>query len=187
MEDLSSEVSKLLFSTFSDDNSLLNKEKIIHLWSLDFQWFNPENSDLALSYLIKKKWLLNTDDGIFPNPNLDLIHPSLGWKPLLNNILNIPECDVNVDKSLINKDINLITNYAPIVLNSEVEEIHEDMIKKLINFVSINSGLSKREVVRRSQRKRLALGPITLWMCVALLAREQGLKMKEIVYIIEQE
>jgi hypothetical protein len=169
MEDLSSEVSKLLFSTFSDDNSLLNKEKIIHLWSLDFQWFNPENSDLALSYLIKKKWLLNTDDGIFPNPNLDLIHPSLGWKPLLNNILNIPECDVNVD------------------LNSDDEEIHEDMIKKLINFVSINSGLSKREVVRRSQRKRLALGPITLWMCVALLAREQGLKMKEIVYIIEQE
>jgi hypothetical protein len=45
--------------------------------------------------------------------------------------------------------------------------------------------LDQREVVRRAQRKRRALGPVTLWMAIALLAREQSLDMHEVLEIIE--
>jgi hypothetical protein len=51
-------------------------------------------------------------------------------------------------------------------------------------LVSRKSGLERREVVRRAQRKRRALGPITLDFAVALLAREQSLDMHEVLEII---
>jgi hypothetical protein len=58
-------------------------------------------------------------------------------------------------------------------------------IPALINHIADSSGLANREVVRRAQRKRRSLGPVTLWMALALVAREQGLDMYEIATIIE--
>jgi hypothetical protein len=39
--------------------------------------------------------------------------------------------------------------------------------------------------MRKAQRKRRALGPVTLWMALALVAREQGLDMHEVTTVIE--
>ena len=58
-------------------------------------------------------------------------------------------------------------------------------IPALINHIADSSGLANHEVVRRAQRKRRSLGPVTLWMALALVAREQGLDMYEIAAIIE--
>ena len=43
------------------------------------------------------------------------------------------------------------------------------------------SGLEKREVIRWAQRKRRALGPVSLEMAMLLLAREQNLEMEKLV------
>lgn len=51
---------------------------------------------------------------------------------------------------------------------------------KLISKVSSLSGLDRREVVRRAQRKRRALGPVSMQVAVLLLAREQNLEMDEL-------
>ena len=65
--------------------------------------------------------------------------------------------------------------------HDSVEDATEpDLAQPLISLVSNRSGLERREVVRRAQRKRRALGPITLVMALALLAREQGLDMHEV-------
>jgi hypothetical protein len=45
------------------------------------------------------------------------------------------------------------------------------------------SGLEKREVIRRAQRKRRALGPVSLEVAMLLLAREQNLEMDRIMEI----
>jgi hypothetical protein len=42
------------------------------------------------------------------------------------------------------------------------------------------SGLDKREVIRRAQRKRRALGPVSLEVAMLLLAREQNLELDEL-------
>jgi hypothetical protein len=42
------------------------------------------------------------------------------------------------------------------------------------------SGLEKREVIRRAQRKRRALGPVSLEVAMLLLAREQNLEMDDL-------
>jgi len=63
----------------------------------------------------------------------------------------------------------------------------EGSIPFLIDIISSGSGLQNKEVLRRAQRKRRALGPVTLWMALALVAREQGLDMDEVVSAIELE
>ncbi len=48
-------------------------------------------------------------------------------------------------------------------------------------MIASMSGLEKREVIRRAQRKRSALGPVSLEVAMLLLAREQNLEMEKLV------
>ena len=59
----------------------------------------------------------------------------------------------------------------------------EESKGKLVSMIASMSGLDKREVVRRAQRKRGALGPVSLEVAMLLLAREQNLEMEELVEI----
>ena len=52
---------------------------------------------------------------------------------------------------------------------------------KLVYLIASMSGLEKREVIRRAQRKRRALGPVSLEVAMLLLAREQNLEMDRLV------
>ena len=175
---------KLLFSTFSVDNLPLKKNSIIRNWSLDYQWFNPSDSGLLLSHLIKHKWIVINENNLLPNPNLILVRPKLGWKPSYNELMNIS--NFNVDNKIVIQEININNKKTELSEPDIVQESNkDDVINKLINYVALNSGLSKREVRRRAERKRLALGPITVWMCIALLAREQGIDVNYIIQIIE--
>ena len=62
----------------------------------------------------------------------------------------------------------------------------EGSIPTLIELIASQSGLANNEVVRRAQRKRRALGPVTLWMALALVAREQGLDMESVSSAIDE-
>jgi len=62
----------------------------------------------------------------------------------------------------------------------------EGSIPVLIDIIARESGLENKEVVRRAQRKRRALGPVTLWMALALVAREQGLDMQRVSSAIDR-
>ena len=185
MKELSDEISKLLFSTFSDGFPFLNKNEIIRIWSLDFQWFNPDDSILLFSHLLDKKWIINSKNYFSSNPNLNLIQPQLSWKPNVNDILNISE--FNIPSGIT---INPVENEKIIILKTthldkDDSNFEDEKMAKLLNYVSKKSELSKREVIRRSERKKMALGPISLWMAVCLLAREQGLDMNKIIDIID--
>ncbi|MEC8736327.1 MAG: hypothetical protein VXX39_05160, partial [Candidatus Thermoplasmatota archaeon] len=77
--------------------------------------------------------------------------------------------------------------------NKGIENVHEDGIeiqssdprvakeRLLLGFIARKTGLSKEEISRRQQRKNKALEPSTTWICLALIAREQGLEMKDII------
>ena len=51
----------------------------------------------------------------------------------------------------------------------------------MASVVSSMSGLEKREVMRRAERKRRALGPVSLEIAILLLAREQNLEMEGLI------
>mgnify|MGYP005703488287 FL=1 len=96
----------------------------------------------------------------------------------------------SVSPSLVKTEIKseIVVN----VVQSEIasSETHppdrsESNIPSLIRYIAKKSEIDNREVVRRAQRKRRSLGPVTLWMSLALVAREQGLDMVEVSSLIE--
>ena len=114
------------------------------------------------------------------------------WRPILNSILSAPELELDTKQEEIVPDAALPARIlAPTITDPDgietLPDKAEGSIPFLIDIISSGSGLQNKEVLRRAQRKRRALGPVTLWMALALVAREQGLDMGEVVSAIELE
>ena len=58
-------------------------------------------------------------------------------------------------------------------------------LARMASVVSSMSGLERREVLRRAERKRRALGPVSLEVAILLLAREQNLEMGDLVRFLD--
>ena len=61
----------------------------------------------------------------------------------------------------------------------------ETPLARMASIVSSMSGLEMREVLRRAERKRRALGPVSLEIAILLLAREQSLEMEELIGLFD--
>tara|TARA_Y100000996_G_scaffold370080_1_gene317416 strand:- start:35721 stop:36299 length:579 start_codon:yes stop_codon:yes gene_type:complete len=183
------EFHKLIFVSFSEEKELTISD-LIRLWSLELQWMKPEEASLVIDKLIESGWL-NVENEIVSPVFLERESiPSLGWKPILRIISSPPIFDPNSISDSIDNEIEseIVVN----VIQSEIisDQNHppdrsESNIPKLIRFIANKSKIDNREVVRRAQRKRRSLGPVTLWMSLALVAREQGLDMIEVSSLIE--
>ena len=184
------EIQKLFFVSFSDDIELSISD-LERLWSLELQWMMPEEASSVIKKLIQSGWLVSENNMLSP-VNIDEYNsPSLGWQPMLR-IISSPPLFVSesVSPSLVKTEIKpeIVVN----VVQSEIvsSEKHppdrsESNIPSLIRYIAKKSEIDNREVVRRAQRKRRSLGPVTLWMSLALVAREQGLDMVEVSSLIE--
>ena len=71
-------------------------------------------------------------------------------------------------------------NPAPAALDFQPHS-EEGPRGKLASRIAAMSGLEKREVIRRAQRKMRALAPVSLDVALLLLAREQNLEMDQLV------
>ena len=58
-------------------------------------------------------------------------------------------------------------------------------LARMASIVSSMSGLERREVLRRAERKKRALGPVSLEIAVLLLAREQNLEVGELIGLLD--
>ena len=187
------EISRLLFVSFSEDNKV-EISNLIRLWSLELQWMEPNDAQLVINELLDKGWLVNENNILTPVSEINKILPELGWRPIFRVISNPPVFVPIISDS---------TSIVPEILKSKVvveviestppsKEVtgrppdrSEGNIPSLIKLISLRSKIDNREIVRRAQRKRRSLGTVTLWMALALVAREQGLDMVEIVSVIE--
>ena len=187
------EVGRLLHSALSDvPNQSAHRDTLSRIWSLELQWFTPQESASIISHLTSTGWLLEDSEKISAAPGIILSRPPLGWRPILNSILSAPELELDTKQEEIVPDTALPARIlAPTITDPDgietLPDKAEGSIPLLIDIISSGSGLQNKEVLRRAQRKRRALGPVTLWMALALVAREQGLDMGEVVSAIELE
>jgi len=193
MSDLrADEIVRLLHSSFHGTfNMGVSKPDLARMWSLELQWFSPEDSISIADRLHESGWLIGNEESLKPNPRIELMPPDLGWQPSSGSFATLP--------SFAPPSPRVSSEPAqsePIIPPPDESERHtersrhpsgraEESIQTLIAHVARKSGLDQREVVRRAQRKRKALGPVTLWMAIALLAREQSLDMHEVIEIVE--
>ena len=168
--------------------------ELSRIWSLELQWFTPEEANEVVTVLIERGWLTESDGRISPPIGVDLSRPPLGRRPSRRRLLGIPVLSESpmtptdrepvleaLDKP---KPMPRISDPTPSNLPPDRAE---GSIPGLIAMIADSSALANKEVMRRAQRKRRALGPVTLWMALALVAREQGVDMHDVTSAIEAD
>ena len=105
----------------------------------------------------------------------------MGWRPFLSRFEEMPESpDTDTEDE------------APPPMDEPAEKDGggesssiEIPLAKMASIVSSMSGLEQREVLRRAERKRRALGPVSLEIAILLLAREQNLDVGELIGLLD--
>ena len=185
------EIQKLIFVSFSEQTELSISD-LERLWSLELQWMMPDEASLVIKKLIKSGWLVSENNLVSPVYLDKQSVPSLGWQPMLR-IISSPPIFVSksvpspIVKAEVKSEIvvNVVQSEKIFSFEKHPPDRSESNIPTLIRFIAKKSEIDNREVVRRAQRKRRSLGPVTLWMALALVAREQGLDMVEVSSLIE--
>tara|TARA_B100000579_G_C22748070_1_gene812592 strand:+ start:105 stop:680 length:576 start_codon:yes stop_codon:yes gene_type:complete len=187
MGSIDEEIRKIIYATFSNSiTSDLPYDELVRIWTLDMQWMGPEIAPQIIEKLCETGWLTNSDGIISPNRNVMPLAPPFGWSPIIRGLLNPPELVVKpAEKPRILIPESDVKSHIEVVASQKYPpDWAEASIKPMIALISEESGLPMKEVVRRAQRKRRALGPVTLWMALSLVAREQGLNMSKIAELI---
>ena len=173
------------------DGKPLDAIDVERILSFDMEWLSPDDAEIAVQSLISAGWLCGEENALTPSINLSGITAPLGWFPRPSRLTNpvsiklneqtnqtiIPELvdEVNTIKATATKKIEIATP----------QEDHSDprvkLTKRLTKFIAKTSKIEIEEVERRANRKHKALAVATNWMCLALVAREQGIQMQEIV------
>ena len=211
------DISRILFTIFDGlEPQEINKADVVRLWSLEMQWFSPEESQSVVEALTDAGWISLKGEALHLVEGVKLEIPSLGWRPMTRRMLSPPpyktpakeeskdstsdfsQPKVSTREEKNNEPKNGQNFSRPKVARSSENpqsessnspipiDRAEGSIPTLIELIASQSGLENNEVVRRAQRKRRALGPVTLWMALALVAREQGLDMQRVSSAIDK-
>ena len=162
----------------------LDLERIL---SFDMEWITPDEAESAVQELVAKGWLSGDENALKPTVALEGVRSPLGWFPrpsrLLQPVAAVRDIDsdsvpTKVQAKIVSKVEQMASTPAQKISNSDPRM---RLVARLTKFIAKSTEISPEEVERRAQRKHGALGYATTWMCLALVAREQGLAMKEII------
>ena len=183
----SEDVERLIHATFHDSPPIpLSEQELVRIWALDMHWISPELSSEIIESLCQTGWLIRSKDLFFPDPRICSNPPPLGWSPIVRRLKNPPSF-VPKPSRASKPELKVKSNEPQVELSTSHDYPPDwagNNIKPMISWISKESGLTQKEVVRRAQRKRRALGPVTLWFSLSLVAREQGLEMSTIMELI---
>jgi hypothetical protein len=163
------DILRVLALTWRGVGKTLNRDAIARSWSLDLQWLKPEEAEAAVGQLLENNWLKKDGGELSPNMKLKNISAPLGWFPRPSILLHPPPFN---EPNEITQESGVGTAQLPPLDNIEKEPA--DIIAEI-------TGLDKEEVLRRSKRKKRALGCVEEWFCLALVAREQGIAVKPLI------
>jgi hypothetical protein len=171
----------------------IDADAIPRIWAYDMGWFDIETARRVRDSLLQTDWLVAADGGLLPGINLEGAEHTFGWMPLMRTLRDPPPCP-RESPATESKAVPEIQQASPATQEAPAAQPETTVkapidpaaagIESLLSQVTSSSGLAKKEVLRRAQRKRRALGPITLWMCILLVAREQDLQVGPLVQLL---
>lgn len=163
-------------------------EKVCRIWAYDLGWFDINKSQSIRNNLIEAGWLEIDGDCIRPSFDLEGVEIPFSWMPSMRILENPPKLNASEEILPERSDDSLkIADKDSIEQTSDVDSVDPatSHIKPLLKQISNLSKMDVKEILRRAQRKRRALGPVTLWMALLLVAREQRLSMPELIQILD--
>jgi len=177
----------VLSIAFREHSSLsaLDLERIL---SFDMEWLLPEEAEQSVAALIESGWLIGDSDTLQPVEVRRNVKIELGWFPRPVHLLSPPKHEEGgqkgVDQDLLHPHPVRASDSLPSQMNSRFGDDHDPrtkVIPRLVKFISRQSGLPTEEIYKRCERKMNAFSAMTAWLGFALIAREQGLDMNEII------
>ena len=185
------DVCRVLAVCFRSGETLsdLDIERIL---SFDMAWLSPEEASGSVKALIDSGWLIGDLDSLSSVLTNNSITTPLGWFPRPSRLISPVKYD-SVKFEDFNQKEELLSNNSPgnedlnqpsqqkVSVESTSKDPRSKIERRLKKFVSKQSKLEMEEIERRILRKKNALGMVSNWLCIALIAREQGLEMTSIV------
>ena len=187
------EVRRLLSVTFQElDPDRAPSATVMRIWSLDLNWTDSKGAAELLEALIQNGWLSIDGDIISCNANLRDVEIPLGWSPMMRRMLsgvpmeaasqeNQKSSDSVVSASIIQDVSEEIVLPSPPNSGGKSIDSMVANIRPIRAYIAEKSGLDLAEVRRRAQRKRTACPPMTLWMALLLLGREQRIDLSSFI------
>ncbi|MFQ3317297.1 MAG: DUF2240 family protein [Candidatus Poseidoniales archaeon] len=179
------DIRRVLAICFRDGETLgaLDIERIL---SFDMEWIAPDEAEKVVQALIGKGWLSGEEDALTPTVSLTGVQSPLGWFPRPSRLLHPVHPEDKRPRPTITESIPASRPVVPVKSGtmlhvSDSDDPRAKRTQRLSKFISKSSEISLDEVERRAKRKQQALGYVSTWMCLALVAREQNLSMKEII------
>ena len=172
------------------EGQALDALELERIMSFDMEWISPDEAETAVQALIKAGWLSGPEEALEVTVSLEAITSPLGWHPRPTRLLN----PINVDQvnatSTAEPPAEVRTAPLPptprtrtsttVASPQNIADPRARLTPRLTKFIAKQSQLEVQEVERRAQRKAKALTYASHWVCLALVAREQGLVMDDI-------
>ncbi|MGB1766390.1 MAG: DUF2240 family protein [Poseidonia sp.] len=160
------------------------------MFSFDMEWVAPHEAENVTSALESAGWLVESNGQLRLGVELGEVDVPFGWFPRPARLMR-PVAATSTQNS--GDDLAPTDSSPPVqptpAAQSEPEALSGDprarLTKRVARFISRQSGLSMDELHRRAERKTRAFHLITPWMAYALVAREQGLVMDDIVQALD--
>ena len=171
----------LALTWLSQDRDDIGQDVICRIWAFDFGWFDMGTALRVRDNLIQAGWLDATGEMVHAGIDLTDVEIPFGWLPSMR-LLEEPPTVPKGEKPAARNNLEVESVQAPV--ESSPIDSAVTHTTALLDQISDATGLDRKEVMRRAQRKRRALGPVTLWMALLLVAREQQLPMDGFVRTI---
>jgi len=181
------DVRRVLAICFRDGKPLaaIDVERIL---SFDMEWLSPDDAETAVQSLISTGWLIEEDNSLSPSISISGITAPLGWFPRPSRLTNPVSMQIIDEIEAEGGEVETIPIAVTPAVKIEVivgdendADPRKKLTKRLTKYIAKTSKIDIEEVERRANRKQKALAVVTNWMCLALVAKEQGIQMKEIV------
>ena len=164
------------------------------MFSFDMEWVPPHEAEDVVNALLNAGWLKSENGQLHLAVELGEVEVPFGWFPRPSRLLRpvsataSPSQDTAAPSEptpVAAKPQAGASPSAPLDETALSDDPRARLTKRVARFIARQSGLDMNELERRAERKTRAFHLITPWMAYALVAREQGLVMDDIVQSLD--
>lgn len=169
----------------------LARADVERTFSFDMEWVAPNDSEAVVDALLSTGWLEEREHQLHVAVDLGQVDVPFGWFPRPTRLLKPVSATGSGDvKPQIDEAAPSPPPHArtPPTLRTEANisgDPRARTTQRVARFIARQSGLELDELQRRVDRKLKTFHIITPWMAYALVAREQGLPMDDIVKALD--
>ena len=170
------------------------------MFSFDMEWVAPHEAEDVVNALLNAGWLKSENGQLHLAVELGEVEVPFGWFPRPTRLMHPVSATASLSPGTaapaaptapaasgpVATKPQAVASPSPSVVEPALsDDPRARLTKRVARFIARQSGLDLDELQRRAERKTRAFHLITPWMAYALVAREQGLVMDDIVQSLD--